>query len=59
MVDGRLFGELHEEYCIRLDGCFDSSILSLTHCGIFEKKEYLWHREMWEESLAKLQEMFS
>jgi hypothetical protein len=44
---------------IRLDGCFDCSILSLTHCGIFEKREYLWHREMWEESLAKLQEMFS
>jgi hypothetical protein len=44
---------------IRLDGCFGSSILNLTHCGIFEKKEYLWHKEMWEESLAKLQEMFS
>jgi hypothetical protein len=44
---------------IRLDGCFDGSILSLTHCGIFEKKEYLWHKEMWEESLAKLQELFS
>jgi hypothetical protein len=44
---------------IRLNGCFDGSILSLTHCGIFEKKEYLWHKEMWEESLAKLQELFS
>lgn len=44
---------------IRLDGRFGSSILSLTHCGIFEEKEYLWHKEMWEESLAKLQEMFS
>jgi hypothetical protein len=44
---------------IRLDGCFDSSILSLTHCGIFEKQEYFWHKEMWEGSLAKLQELFS
>jgi hypothetical protein len=44
---------------IRLDGCFDGSILSLSHCGIVEKKEYLWHKEMWEESLAKLQEMFA
>jgi uncharacterized protein YndB with AHSA1/START domain len=43
---------------IRLDRCFDGSILSLIHCGILEKKEYLWHREMWEESLAKLQELF-
>ncbi len=44
---------------IRLDGCFGGSILSLTHCGIFEKKEYLWHKEMWEESLAKLQGLFA
>jgi hypothetical protein len=44
---------------IRLDGCFDGSILSLTHCGILEKNEYLWHKEMWEESLAKLQQLFS
>ena len=44
---------------IRLDGCFDSSILSLTHCGIFEQQEYFWHKEMWEGSLAKLQDLFS
>jgi hypothetical protein len=44
---------------IHLDGGFESSILSLTHCGILEKKEYLWHKEMWEESLAKLQKLFS
>lgn len=44
---------------IRLDGCFDNSILSLTHTGIVEKKEYFWHKEMWEKSLAKLQELFA
>jgi hypothetical protein len=44
---------------IRLDECFDRSILSLTRCGMFEKQEYFWHKEMWEGSLAKLQELFS
>jgi len=43
----------------RLDRCIDSSILSLTRCGMFEKQEYFWHKEMWEGSLAKLQELFS
>jgi hypothetical protein len=43
---------------IRLDGCFDRSILSLTHRGIFEEKECLWQMEMWRTSLAKLQGLF-
>lgn len=43
---------------IRLEGCFDCSILSLSHGGISDEKEYHWQREMWERSLAKLQELF-
>lgn len=44
---------------IHLDGCFDCSVLSLTHRGILGKTEYLWQKAMWEESLTNLQELFS
>jgi hypothetical protein len=44
---------------VRLDGSFQSSVLSLTHRGILGKKEYLWQQEMWKASLAKLQKLFS
>ncbi|MGA7156171.1 MAG: hypothetical protein WBY53_04965 [Acidobacteriaceae bacterium] len=44
---------------IHLERCRECSILSLTHRGIFEKKEYLWQKEMWEGSLARLQGLFS
>jgi hypothetical protein len=42
---------------IRLDSCSGCSVLSLTHSGLIEKREYLWHRQMWEASLAKLERL--
>jgi hypothetical protein len=43
---------------IRLDGCFDSGMRSLTHCGIRGEKEYRWQKEMWRASLKRLQRLF-
>jgi uncharacterized protein YndB with AHSA1/START domain len=41
-----------------LDGSFENSLLRLNHRGLVAEREYLWHREMWRLSLAKLQCIF-
>jgi uncharacterized protein YndB with AHSA1/START domain len=43
---------------IRLHGDFGSSILHLLHSGLASTAEYIWHREMWEASLARLASLF-
>jgi hypothetical protein len=41
-----------------LDGSFGYSVLRLKHRGLVTEREYLWHRELWRLSLARLQCVF-
>lgn len=44
--------------CICLHGNFSSSILELHHRGLNSAEEYLWHQEMWRDSLEHLVALF-
>lgn len=43
---------------IRLCGDFARTSVSLSHCGLISRVEYLWQQSFWEASLAKLRSLF-
>jgi|SRR5579863_816162 len=52
-------GSLASSVSLCLDGNFGSSTLRLKHTGLTTRDEYIWQKEMWRGSLAKLRDIFS